>query len=115
MQGSKPLNGRKKEDADRLWNLSEEFTGVSGKIVGPTQMKFGMKLLKLWETKVIKKLPQQLKPKFHRAVANACGKNPFPIEIPCHHSTNGELVLFCKMWTKSKKEFFFQKNSDTLF
>ena len=24
------------------------------------------------------------KPKASRAVANACGKNPFPIKIPCH-------------------------------
>ena len=24
------------------------------------------------------------RPKSSRAVANACGKNPFPIKIPCH-------------------------------
>ena len=24
------------------------------------------------------------RPKASRAVANACGKNPFPIKIPCH-------------------------------
>ena len=24
------------------------------------------------------------KPKASRAVANACGKNPYPIKIPCH-------------------------------
>ena len=24
------------------------------------------------------------KPKATRAIANACGKNPFPIKIPCH-------------------------------
>ena len=24
------------------------------------------------------------KPKAARAIANACGKNPFPIKIPCH-------------------------------
>jgi len=24
------------------------------------------------------------KPRASRAVANACGKNPFPIKIPCH-------------------------------
>ena len=23
-------------------------------------------------------------PKSYRAVANACGKNPFPVSIPCH-------------------------------
>ena len=33
------------------------------------------------------------KPKSARAVANACGKNQFPIEIPCHRviKSNGEL------------------------
>ena len=33
------------------------------------------------------------KPKSARAVANACGKNPYPIEIPCHRviKSNGEL------------------------
>tara|TARA_B100001113_G_scaffold249307_1_gene205375 strand:- start:84 stop:353 length:270 start_codon:yes stop_codon:yes gene_type:complete len=24
------------------------------------------------------------RPKSSRAVANACGKNPYPVEIPCH-------------------------------
>ena len=33
------------------------------------------------------------KPKSSRAVANACGKNPFLIEIPCHRviRSNGKL------------------------
>ena len=33
------------------------------------------------------------KPKSARAVANACGKNPRPIEIPCHRviTSNGSI------------------------
>ena len=33
------------------------------------------------------------RPNSSRAVANACGKNPYPIEIPCHRviKSNGEL------------------------
>ena len=32
-------------------------------------------------------------PNSSRAVANACGKNPYPIEIPCHRviKSNGEI------------------------
>ena len=33
------------------------------------------------------------RPNSSRAVANACGKNPYPIEIPCHRviKSNGEI------------------------
>ena len=33
------------------------------------------------------------RPKSSRAVANACGKNPYPIEIPCHRviKSSGEI------------------------
>ena len=33
------------------------------------------------------------RPKASRAVANACGKNPFPLKIPCHRviGSNGYL------------------------
>ena len=35
--------------------------------------------------KTYKELARSIrKPKASRAVANACGKNPFPIKIPCH-------------------------------
>ena len=36
------------------------------------------------------------KPNAARAVANACGKNPLPLKIPCHRviGTNGSLTGF---------------------
>ena len=50
--------------------------------------------IKVWNTiskipkgkvKTYKELARSIrKPKASRAVANACGKNPFPIKIPCH-------------------------------
>ena len=37
------------------------------------------------KVKTYKELARSIrKPKTSRAVANACGKNPFPIKIPCH-------------------------------
>ena len=46
------------------------------------------------KTKTYKEIAISIgKPNSARAVANACGKNPFPIEIPCHRviKSNGEL------------------------
>ena len=46
------------------------------------------------ETKSYKEVAIAIRrPKSYRAVANACGKNPYPIEIPCHRviKSNGEL------------------------
>ena len=37
------------------------------------------------KTKTYKEIAVSIgKPNSARAVANACGKNPYPIEIPCH-------------------------------
>ena len=37
------------------------------------------------QVKTYKELARLIKkPKATRAVANACGKNPYPIKIPCH-------------------------------
>jgi methylated-DNA-[protein]-cysteine S-methyltransferase len=47
------------------------------------------------------------KPKAARAVANACGQNPYPITIPCHRviRSNGELGGYSgKGGTQQKKE-----------
>ena len=46
------------------------------------------------ETKSYKEVAIAIRrPKSYRAVANACSKNPYPIEIPCHRviKSNGEL------------------------
>ena len=46
------------------------------------------------ETKSYKEVAIAIRrPKSYRAVAYACGKNPYPIEIPCHRviKSNGEL------------------------
>ena len=46
------------------------------------------------KTKSYKEIAIAIKrPKSYRAVANACGKNPYPIKIPCHRvvGSNGYL------------------------
>ena len=46
------------------------------------------------ETKSYKEVAIAIRrPKSYRAVANACGKNPYPIEIPWHRviKSNGEI------------------------
>jgi len=46
------------------------------------------------EVRTYKELAKIIKkPKSIRAVANACGKNPYPIKIPCHRvvGSNGYL------------------------
>ena len=44
-----------------------------------------IKKIPLGETRTYKDIAKALnKPSSSRAVANACGKNPFLIEIPCH-------------------------------
>jgi methylated-DNA-[protein]-cysteine S-methyltransferase len=43
-----------------------------------TKIPFGM-------TKTYKEIAVSIgKPNSARAVANACGKNPYPVDIPCH-------------------------------
>ena len=59
------------------------------------------------ETKSYKEIAIAIgRPKSYRAVANACGKNPFPIEIPCHRviKSNGELGGYSsKSGSKAKR------------
>ena len=46
------------------------------------------------EVRTYKELAKIIKkPKAIRAVANACGKNPYPIKIPCHRAikSNGNI------------------------
>ena len=44
-----------------------------------------LKKIPFGETRTYKEIAVAIgKPKAARAVANACGKNPYPIIIPCH-------------------------------
>ena len=54
------------------------------------------------------------RPKAYRAVANACGANPYPIEVPCHRvvSSNGCIGGFSmKGGIKKKIELLNQENN----
>ena len=58
------------------------------------------------ETKSYKEIAIAIgRPKSSRAVANACGKNPYPIEIPCHRviRSNGEIGGYSAGGSKVKK------------
>ena len=60
------------------------------------------------EVRTYKELAIQInRPKSARAVANACGKNPCPIKIPCHRviRSDGKLGGYSgKGGTKTKKK-----------
>ena len=46
------------------------------------------------KVKTYKELAKLIKkPKATRAVANACGKNPYPIKIPCHRVIRSDGTL----------------------
>ena len=54
------------------------------------------------------------RPKAYRAVANACGANPYPIEVPCHRvvDSNGSIGGFSmKGGIKKKIELLNQENN----
>ena len=62
------------------------------------------------KVKTYKELARSIrKPKASRAVANACGKNPFPIKIPCHRviRSDGRLGGYSgKGGIKTKRKLF---------
>ena len=66
-----------------------------------SKIPFGM-------TKTYKELAVSIgKPNSARAVANACGKNPYPIDIPCHRvvRSDGSIGGFSAPGgTKAKKK-----------
>lgn len=53
------------------------------------------------------------KPNAYRAVANACGANPFPIEVPCHRvvGSNGMLGGFSMKGGVKKKIALLKKEN----
>ena len=57
------------------------------------QKKVWQELLKIpkGETRSYKEIANAIgNPKAARAVANACGKNPYPIKIPCHRAIKSD-------------------------
>jgi methylated-DNA-[protein]-cysteine S-methyltransferase len=82
------------------------------KLVGTNfQIKVWKKIVKIPKGKVItyKDLAKAIaKPNASRAVANACGKNPYPIKIPCHRviRSDGKMGGYSgKGGIKTKKKF----------
>lgn len=69
------------------------------------------------EVRTYKELAIQInRPKSARAVANACGKNPYPVKIPCHRviRSDGKLGGYSgKGGTKTKKKLL--KNEGYLY
>ena len=69
------------------------------------------------EVRTYKELARIIKkPKAIRAVANACGKNPYPIKIPCHRvvGSKGNLVGYsAKGGIKQKKSLLKQEGMQT--
>jgi O-6-methylguanine DNA methyltransferase len=67
------------------------------------------------ETKSYKDIAVSIgKPRAARAVANACAKNPKPIERPCHRviCNNGEMGGYsCPGGVKTKKKLLEQESS----
>ena len=60
------------------------------------QKKVWNELLKIpkGETRSYKEIAVAIgKPKATRAVANACGQNPYPVEIPCHRAIRSDGTL----------------------
>ena len=53
------------------------------------------------------------KPKAYRAVANACGKNPYPIIIPCHRviGSNGNIGGYSDKGGVEKKIFLLKSEN----
>ena len=58
------------------------------------------------------------RPKSYRAVANACGKNPYPIIIPCHRviCSNGKIGGYSGPGgITEKKRILKNENNETKF
>ena len=64
------------------------------------------------EVRTYKELAKIIKkPKAIRAVANACGKNPYPIRIPCHRviGSNGYLGGYSAKGGIKQKKYLLRK------
>ena len=70
------------------------------------------------EVRTYKQLAKAIKkPKAIRAVANACGKNPYPIKIPCHRvvGSNGYLGDYSGKGGIKQKKNLLRKEGVTLY
>ena len=70
------------------------------------------------EVRTYKQLARIIKkPKAIRAVANACGKNPYPIKIPCHRvvGSNGYLGGYSAKGGIKQKKSLLRKEGVTLY
>ena len=52
-----------------------------------------------------------------RAVANACGKNPFPVEVPCHRAikSDGTIGGYSGVGGIKTKKLLLQKEGNNFF
>ncbi len=75
-----------------------------------------LNLNKLEGTEFQKKVWKEIykMPKSFRAVANACGKNPFPITIPCHRviKSDGSIGGYSAKGGVRKKKALLSKESN---
>ena len=70
------------------------------------------------EVRTYKQLAKAIKkPKAIRAVANACGKNPYPIKIPCHRvvASNGYIGGYSGKGGINQKKSLLRKEGVTLY
>ena len=70
------------------------------------------------EVRTYKQLAKVIKkPKAIRAVANACGKNPYPIKIPCHRvvGSNGYIGGYSGKGGINQKKSLLRKEGVTLY
>jgi len=70
------------------------------------------------EVRTYKQLAKAIKkPKAIRAVANACGKNPYPIKIPCHRvvGSNGYIGGYSGKGGIKQKKNLLRKEGVTLY
>ena len=70
------------------------------------------------EVRTFKELARIIKkPKAIRPVANACGKNPYPIKIPCHRvvGSNGYLGGYSVKGGIKQKKSLLRKEGVTLY
>ena len=82
------------------------------------QKKVWIELLKIpfGETRTYKQIAISIgNPNSYRAVANACGKNPYPITIPCHRAikSDGSIGGYsAKGGAKTKRKLIIKEIND---